>query len=110
MGSEYIKLSRPEVLYGQKSFLKAQLDVLDIVKHYLIYQKLRKDEFMLKIELKNSMDEVRNKIIALERMLPRTYTQESDKKKKIEIEQESKEVSSLQQEIDLIKQKLTRLR
>lgn len=110
MGSEYIKLSRPEVVYGQKNFLKAQLDVLDIIKHYLEYQKLRKQEFISKIELKNRIDGVKEQIAVLEKVLPKTYMNESGKQNKIELEKESKEVSALQQEVDLIREKLARLR
>lgn len=109
MASEYIRLSRQEVLYGQKNFLKAQLDVLDLVKHYLLFLKARKEEFILKIELKNKLEDTKNNIILLERMLPRVYSAETEAKKKVHFEKESKEVSSLEQEIELIKQKLAGL-
>lgn len=110
MSSEYIKLSQPEVVYGQNNFLKAQLDVLDITRHYLTYQKLRKEEFLLKIELRNKIGHVQNNLLAMDKILPKTYPVESEKKKKIALETDSKEVVSLKQEIELIKQKLARLR
>ena len=110
MTSEYVKISRQEAMYGQKSFLTAQLDVLDIIKRYLTYQKLRKQEFLAKIELKDKIEEVRNSIILLERGLPKVYSEESEKKKKIQLETDSKEEVSLEQEIELIKEKLIRLR
>ena len=109
MTSEYIRLSHQEVLYGQKNFLKAQLDVLDLVKHYLLFLKARKEEFIFKIELKNKLEEVKNNILLFERTLPRVYSAETEAKKKVQFEKESKEVSSLEQEIELIKQKLAGL-
>ncbi len=110
MSSEYVKLSIPEVTYARKNFLKAQLDVLDIVKHYLTYQNLRKREFMLKIDLKNKIENIDTNVSVLQKILPKTYNQESEEKQKVELEGESKEVNSLQYEIDLIKKKLALLR
>ncbi|MEK6850450.1 MAG: hypothetical protein AABX85_02665 [Nanoarchaeota archaeon] len=109
MASEYVRLSRQEVIYGQKNFLKAQLDVLDLVKHYLFFLKARKEEFILKIRLKNKLEETKNSIILFEKSLPRVYSAETEAKKKVRFEKESKEVSSLEQEIELIKQKLAGL-
>ena len=110
MSSEYVKISREEILYGKKNFLKAQLDVLGIIKRYLTYQKLRKEEFLLKIELKNKVEETRNSILMFERGMPRTYPAENDKKKKIQLEKESEQEISLEKEIELIREKLIRLR
>lgn len=109
MAAEYIKLSKQEIIYGQKNFLKAQLDVLDLVKHYLAYQNLRKDEFTLKIELRNMIKKLKTKLFYLEKRLPAVYSSESEGRKKIELEQNSKESSALEQEIELIKRKLARL-
>ena len=110
MNSEYVKISRQEILFGKKNFLKAQLDVLDIFKRYLSIQKLRKEEFLLKIDLKNKIVDARNRIVIFEKGMPKAYPPESKMNKKIAREKESKVVNSLEKEIELIKEKLIRLR
>ena len=105
MSSEYVKLSRPEITYAQKNLLQSQIEILDILKNYRIYQKLRQEELLLKVALKNKIEDVKNNIIFLERLLPRAHLPKEEKKT-TESNILREEDLSLEQEIDIIKQKI----
>lgn len=108
---EYVKLTRSEVVYSQKNLFKSQLELLNTLKFYHEYRKLRKDEFVLKVALKSKIDEAKNSLKILDSLLPKMKPQDFCY---IEENKESKSVSrkklSLEQEIELIRKKLSQLK
>lgn len=111
MSSEYIRLSNPENVYGERNLLKAQMEILKVTKAFEAYKNLRKEEFNLKILLKSKIEETKNNIKILESLLPKAdkkmfMPQEAPKENLRSI----KKRLSLEQEIDLIKKKLEALR
>jgi len=110
MSSQYVKLSKPEIVYSQKNLLRTQIEVLNILKSYKVYQRLRKKEFMLKIELKNKINEVKDNIILLEKILPKMLLNNMEKNKPISTAIMREEDLTLEQEVERIRQKLSRLK
>lgn len=72
MSSEYVRLSKPENVYGERNLLKAQMEILKLTKSYEEYKKLRKEEFSLKVILKTKIEEAKNCIKLLDSLLPKT--------------------------------------
>lgn len=107
MSIQYVKVSSPEMAYGKKNLLTSQLEMLNILKRCKQYKKLREEEFVLKIALKNKVDEAKNNLIVLEKLLPRMDMPHSEEVlPQIRIE---KERSTLEDEIEEIKRKLAQL-
>lgn len=114
MNSEYVKLSRPEILYSQKNILLAVLELLKTTKNLKNYKDLRKEEFAIKISLKSKIEEAQRSLALLDRALPESNfkipeLKEKHLKKEIERLVFKKERPSLDEEIDSIRQKLSRL-
>jgi hypothetical protein len=106
--SEYVRISVGERFFGQRNLLHSQLELLDSLKHFKAYKKLRKEEFALKVALKSMLEETSGILDKLDRTLPKTkYVDYEDepirgrKKKSVE--------PSLQDEIEEVKRKLGRL-
>lgn len=72
MKSEYVRISHPERIYGQKNFLQSQLEFLNLIKNFRTYKNLRKEEFVLKVALKASIGEALDLIGKLDGKLPKT--------------------------------------
>jgi hypothetical protein len=107
---EYVKLTRPEVVYSQKNLFKAQLELINTLKFYNSYKKLRKEEFVLKVALKSKIDEVKNSLKVLDSLMPKIKMQEFGALNELEGKSARKKRLSLEQEIDLIKKKLANLK
>ncbi len=109
MNSEYIRLSRPEKIYGEKNLLKAQMEILRLIKSFEKYKSLRKEELNLKILLKTKIDETQEKIKLLDTLLPKV----KDKRFLVKQEKESplslKKRLSLEQQIEFIRKKIESL-
>lgn len=111
MSSEYIRISKEQSVYGQKNLLQAELETLTCVKRMRAFKDLRKEEIILKIALKNKIEEVKEILNILEKILPKTH---DDKKvhtnEKIDsiYSQESKQKISLETELEEIRRKLER--
>lgn len=108
MTSEYIRLSKDEVTYVQKVFLQSQLEMIDVMKRHRNFLKARNEEFMLKITLKNKVEEVMKNIELLEKVLPKTSIKIKKSNESASIEYDNENLS-LEQEIQLIKKKLEKL-
>ncbi len=108
MGSEYIRLSNTERVYGEKNLLQAQLEILSIIKRSQAYTKLRKEELVLRIVLKNKIAEILNLLMLLDKILPKTKVVKKNEKGESEIIFD-KERFTLEQEIDKIRAKLESL-
>jgi len=107
MGSEYVRLSYPERAYGQRNFLQAQLEILDLARGMQVYKKLRMDELVLKVTLKTLIHEVKTLIDKFDRYLPHVKY----KAKKVEPGEEKEEWVdlSLEEEIERVRRKLEKL-
>src|SRR3989344_966991 len=70
MSSEYIRLSSPEKRYGHKTMLEAQINLLSTLKRLKTYTQYRKQELTLKIELKRKMEEIKEHLDLLDKLIP----------------------------------------
>lgn len=102
----YIKLEPAENLYIKKNLLQSQLELLQTIKHQQIYKKLRKQELIIKIELKKILEEAIGEFKLLNKLLPKTQTIQHPKGEKIILESGRK---SLESELLAIKAKLAQL-
>ena len=109
MSYEYVRLSKPEVFYGEKNMLQSQIELLNITKRFREYQKLRREELIFKIALKNKFEEARNTLLAFNKMLPKTPNIKKLKEEK-EYALFDKKKLTLEQEIEKIRSKLEKLR
>ena len=106
--SEYVQLQQPEIVYGQKNLLESQLGMLSVSKRFKEYQRLRREELVLRIALKNKIEETKRLLDELDKMLPKTKI--SYQKPIMPGLAIKKGKTSLEQEIDFIKAKLAKLK
>ena len=107
MNPEYVKISAPELVFGEKTLLYSQLSMLNIIKRNKNFIELRKDELAMKIAFKNKIEEIRNDIDLIQRTLPKPVMKET--KEKIPEPLIKRPRSTLEDEINEIKRKLTKL-
>jgi len=112
--AEYVKLTAPEKEFGEKNLLQSQLELLSIIKHLKEYLALRKDELAFKISLKNRIDKAFQEIDIFGKFLPKpklVKEVEADSEENISMPhiKVEKDRITLEQEIDMIKQKLSHL-
>jgi len=103
--SEYVRISDIEKSYGEKNLLQSQLGLASLLKNIKKYHKSRKEEILLKIQLKKKIGEVNDILRILEKILPRIKLPEGEEKAKTK----RKRSLNLEDEIREIKQKLARL-
>ena len=108
MGAEYVRLSNSERVYGQRNFLQAQLELLDLVKSMQNYKKLRMEELVLKLALKNIAKEVEELVGKFDRYLPHVKFKSKEKKENGEEKEEWVDLT-LEEEIERVRRKLERL-
>ena len=116
---EYIRFSNEEVFYGKKNLLQSQLELLSTIKRQRNFHKLRKDELLLKIELKRKVEETKTALDILEKSLPKTQFKEQEQEEKQiaksmvfpqeELQVKQKEFT-LERELEEIKSKLSKLK
>lgn len=108
--NEYVRFLGPESLYWYKHFLHSELEILDIVKRIKNYQRLRREEHILRIALKKKINESIEALNILDKLLPHARFHGLMKKNKAEEEIiEDKEALSLDQELEQIRNKIERL-
>jgi len=107
MGSEYVRLSYPERAYGQRNFLQAQLEILDLARGMQTYKKLRMEELVLKLTLKNLVHEVESLIEKFDKFLPHVKFRAKPREKGGEKEEWVD--LTLEQEIEQVRRKLEKL-
>jgi hypothetical protein len=118
MNAEFVKISRPELVFGETSLLKSQMSLLNLKKHYSAYKELRKKELLLKIELKKSTSEANENLALLDKLLPHTRLKEEQKEeenlkkelvksiqKAVEREKPARKPSSIEDELAEIQKK-----
>lgn len=110
--TEYVRLIRPEIVYGDKNILYSELGLLGIVKRIRVYKKLRAEELILRIALKKKFDEVLECLQILDKLLPHDKLAglEKRRQKAKEEKAEGKENLSLEQELERIRRKIEHLR
>ncbi len=94
MKIEFVKVSHPELVYGETSLLQSQLGILKIKKQCENYKSLRKAELHGKIELRRMVAEVKERLDEVDKFLPRTHLleeKEHESKLKAEIIKKIKE-------------------
>ena len=99
--AEYVKISETEKKYSEKNLLQSQMRVIESLKHLKEYKKLRRQELLLKIRLKNKIEDAQSEIKTLKKALPRTYNEPKPMSA-----HERQENLSLEQELNQIKSKL----
>ena len=125
MASEFIKLTGPEVEYGDRNLLHSQLDLLLMIKRYQSYEEIRKEELQLKIKLKKLVSDVKSHLDHLEKMLPKTKLGLEEEKMEIEIPEKvmkaipkmpapktrikAQKLSPMETEVESLKRKLASL-
>lgn len=113
MKPEHVFLSAMEREYGAKQLLNSQINILNFLKHFDAYRALRSEELILKIALKNKVNDAMKSLDVLERLLPKPTHQEekTPKKKKGNKSERHKQnhKPSLEQEIEEIRSKLSKL-
>lgn len=110
MTSEYVHISANEKIYSKKSLLQSQLELISLIKHLENYKNFRSQEILLKISLKNKIEELQSLILLLEKLLPKT----SLSKKEItpqpkETTKAKKRRASLEEEVEEIRKKIAAL-
>ena len=117
MASEFIKLTPPEIEYGDKNLLHSHLDLLSMMRRHQTYEELRKTELSLKVKLKKQVEEAQSAIEQFKKLLPKTkLIQEEEKEitvpempKSIPKKPESKKRPTLDTEVEDIRRKLASL-
>lgn len=105
---EYLRIVPSEKTYAEKNLLYSQMEILNILKRYQQFLKLRKKEFALKNKLKTAISAVKTEMKNLDSFLPKDHYKKMEKEK---VERKNnKKRQSIEDEIDEIKQKLASLR
>jgi|SRR3989344_7549200 len=118
MSVEYILFGIDEMTEIKKGLLTAQLAALNSQQYLHNYKKLRSEEMNQKVKLKSLLDQVQNELQVLKALMPETSQITSKTKQPLSaihelsstyIQREEKQKSSLESEIESIRQKLQRL-
>ena len=106
---EYLALNPASQTYGKKSLLYSEMEILQILKSYANYKKLRKYELILKTKLKTYLKQLKNNVKNLEALIPEIQHKELlSKTPRLKIKS-SKTYLSLEREIQEIKEKIAAL-
>jgi hypothetical protein len=79
--TEYVKIKTPEIVYGETNLLQSQLNLINLLKQYQEYERLRKEEIFLKIDLKKKIGEASEFLDNLSKILPESRLLEEQKKR-----------------------------
>jgi len=121
MNPEYVKIDTPEINYREKNLLQSQLGIINITKKFKEYERLRKEELLLKIHLKSKIEELKNSLSFFDRLIPKLPKEKEEIKEKAnqetpafpEQEKEQKEETRkrllIDKELEEIKARLSRL-
>lgn len=109
MGTEYVRFSVPERVYGDKNLLHSELELLGLVKRIRTYKKLRKEDLILRLALKNKVSESLENLKILDKLLPHSKMVGLLKRRANEEAIEEGENLTLEQEIEAIRRKLNKL-
>ena len=88
--------------------LNSELELLNLIKTFRRYRDLRKEEFVLKVTLKNKIAQALEALADLEKKLPKSSYKPDKKEAKEEIESRERNLT-LEQEIAEVRRKLEHL-
>jgi hypothetical protein len=106
--AEYVRLSLPETHFGQKNLLGAQLELLKLIQSFHRFRILRDEELVLKVTLKNYIEETTKEILRLERILPRAEYKEKTEEGEEDKDKKARRLT-LEEEIAKVRAKLAKL-
>lgn len=113
MVSEYILFQKSELNDVEKSFLTAQMSILNSLKKLKEYKKSRSQEFTSKIKIKSILGEAYAELTVLNKLLPQTSLK-TGKEEEIEMiiqeERAPAKKDSIEDELEKIKKRLALLR
>jgi len=94
---EYIKLTHDEKIFGGKTLLTSQINIIKITKKIKEYQELRNEETATKIILRRKIAEILDELKNLKKILPKEkeqkeITKKTDKKRRQDLELEIEEI------------------
>lgn len=125
--AEYVKIGFADKIAGAKGLLESEAGLISGVKSYRAYKRARKEEFILKIELKNAIANLVKELEVLRTLMPKSkladkcedesIIQRAEKAaermpkslKKIE-EADEKKSMDLESELDEIKRRLAAIK
>jgi hypothetical protein len=106
---EYVRLEYNEKVYGQKVLLLSQVEIINIIKRFQKYKELRSQELTLKVNLSVKLGELKEMVKLFEKVLPKTNYQEEEKEVRELLVKEEKKTSTLEDELEQLKAKISRL-
>lgn len=72
MGAEYVRFENTEAKNHKRALLETQVHVLQSAKQLQTYKKIRAEELLLKIQLKQKVEALYEQLELLNRLLPAT--------------------------------------
>jgi len=107
METRYVKLNYEEALSAKKELLSSEINIIQITKKLKEYRVLRKRETVLKSKLKTSFGLLKTKVNLILSSFPKD---EKNMPKINRLKKEKEPNKDLQDELEEIQRKLTRLR
>jgi len=108
MSSEYIKISYPERIMGERNLLYAEMETLTSIKNLIEYKKIRRQELDLTLRLKSKIKMFNDTMKILDRMLPK-ITAKTQKTESAKLSESEIQEQDLESELEKIRQKLERI-
>lgn len=111
MPGEFVRLAQGTLVYGKKNLLNTQLSVLNIIKNLAKFKTIRTEELVLKIALKNKIEEAKSNLLLLEKLLPKAAGKNGQQEEIKEVDEEhEKKRHTLEEELAEIRRKLEQLK
>lgn len=102
---KYVGLNSQQMNFGKKTLLYSEMEILNVIKNYKNYLKLRKQEFSLKNLLKKTISELKKELKNLDTLLPEV----PEEKNSLGVNKGKQSHESLEAEIEEIKRKIAEL-
>ena len=104
--NRYVALNSSQQTYAKKGLLQSEMNLLNTIKRYRRYKKLRKEELALKSMLKRTITELQDAMRKLDASLPEMQEYRSRPTKITKTGQKRKDI---EHEIAEIKRKIAQL-
>jgi hypothetical protein len=105
----FIRLDYEESIYAKKNILNSEIDILNLANRLNSWRKLRKFELLKKTKLRTSVKSSLTKINLILAEMPQLEGVPRLQMHTKEIMPEKKKLSSIEQELENIREKLARL-
>ncbi len=106
-GEEYVSINPAQQVYGKKNLLYCEMELLNSIKRYESYQKLKKDEHTLKKALKKKIAELHEDVRKMLELIPKVKQPEYPSEKKSNTSNKRK--LDLEEKIQEIKRRIAEL-